>query len=110
MRHERPTDHRLSPPQETRAEAVAKPSGPASPRHRVAAPGAASAIQAEAGFRTSRDPSQRARAFSAWNPTLGDSSNSVNLSAVFSMAYRALLQSCEELTPRRPPPRQANRE
>ncbi|WP_210164199.1 hypothetical protein, partial [Bradyrhizobium sp. Ec3.3] len=38
---------------------------------------------------------QRAKALSAWNPTLGDSSNSVKLLAVLSMAYREFLRQAE---------------
>jgi len=42
--------------QERCAEAVAEPSVPAAPRHRAVAPAAASAKQAEADIRSSRDP------------------------------------------------------
>jgi hypothetical protein len=102
-RHKTHVGHRQSPRQEIGSEAVAEPSGPASRRYRAVAPAAASAKQAEADIRSSRDPSQRARALSAWNPTLGDSSNSVNLSAALSMAYRKLLLQHQSLSTHRHP-------
>src|SRR5215469_14714402 len=97
-RRELPVHHRRSPRSQTRFGAVAGPSVPASLQCLAAALAAASAT-AGAGTRSSRDPSQRAKAHSAWNPTIGDSPNFVNLSAAFSMGYRALLLSSERLAP-----------
>src|SRR5262249_35219191 len=83
--------HRRSPRSQTRFGAVAGPSVPASQQCLAAALAAASAT-AGAGTRSLRDPSQRARAHSAWNPSFGDSPTAVNLSAAFSIGYRGGVQ------------------
>src|SRR5208283_4395883 len=65
----------------------AKPSVPGASLCVPVVPGA-TASRSTPADRSSRDPSQRARADSASNPILGDSSGFVNLSAVSRMGYR----------------------